>query len=327
MTIEQTAVLIQDVKSPLILKSVGVPEIGPKEILVQNKAIGLNPIDWKSKKYNFAIHSLPWINGRESSGIVVKTGVDVKEIKEGDNVILVSTSYRDLRTSTFQNYSVIDYRLAIKLPSFLSFEEGATIGVGLITSAIVFYDSFKVDFNSTFQDKAILIWGASTVVGLYLIQIAKIHGLRVLGVASSGYEEYLKERGVDVFVDKDNALDNIKTEARKEQILFAVDCVGEQTSYSVLQILENHRHSKFVGIVKTPKVQTHVEVNPVSIKRFHEDVPFGSRLIEIISKYLNYKQVNPTKVKVFNGLDSIPEALTRLEKEGAKAEKYVISIV
>jgi NADPH:quinone reductase-like Zn-dependent oxidoreductase len=64
--------------------------------------IGLNPIDWKSVDYGFGIHHLPWINGRESSGIVELVGPGVTRFKPGDRVFAPSTNYRDNRTSSFQ---------------------------------------------------------------------------------------------------------------------------------------------------------------------------------------------------------------------------------
>ena len=78
------------------------PRISPKEILVRNKAVGLNPIDWKCVTYGFGIHALPWISGREAAGIVQEVGVEVHGFRPGDRVWVASTNYRDNRTSTFQ---------------------------------------------------------------------------------------------------------------------------------------------------------------------------------------------------------------------------------
>lgn len=73
-----------------------------KEILIRNVSIGINPIDWKSIAYGFGIHSYPWINGRESAGIVEEIGEGVTRFKKGDRVLHASTNYRDIRTSTYQ---------------------------------------------------------------------------------------------------------------------------------------------------------------------------------------------------------------------------------
>lgn len=59
---------------------------GPKEVMIRNHAVALNPIDWKSVDYNFCLPAFPWVTGRESAGVVVKVGADVKDVKEGDRV-------------------------------------------------------------------------------------------------------------------------------------------------------------------------------------------------------------------------------------------------
>lgn len=56
----QSILLITHFKDPLKVQSrYPIPELQPYEILVNNKAIGLNPIDWKGKKYGFGIYHFP----------------------------------------------------------------------------------------------------------------------------------------------------------------------------------------------------------------------------------------------------------------------------
>jgi hypothetical protein len=57
-----------------------------KEVIVRNHAVALNPIDWKSVDYNFCLPAFPWVTGRESAGVVVNVGSDVKTVKPGDRV-------------------------------------------------------------------------------------------------------------------------------------------------------------------------------------------------------------------------------------------------
>ena len=60
--------------------------INDDEIVIRNKAVGLNPIDWKSVDYNFCLPAYPWVTGRECSGIVEKIGPSVTRFKVGDRV-------------------------------------------------------------------------------------------------------------------------------------------------------------------------------------------------------------------------------------------------
>lgn len=184
----QSALAVINYNKPLkVVLDHPIPKLGDYDILVNNKAIGLNPIDWKGKKYGFGIYHFPWINGRESSGVIVETGKNVDEFEVGDRVMISSTSYRDNRTSTFQQYTAIDSRLVWKLPNSFSFEDGATVGVGLVTAGVLLYNSFEIDLNEKKEGNkkaTLLLWGGATVVGLYVTQLAKIHGLKVISIAT-----------------------------------------------------------------------------------------------------------------------------------------------
>ncbi|KAG7739784.1 hypothetical protein KL923_002631 [Ogataea haglerorum] len=128
----QTAVAIVGYDEPLtVLTEYPKPGIThPHEVIIKNRSIGINPVDWKCHQFRFGIHHFPWINGRESSGVVEEAGEDVKEFEKGSKVFIVSTMYRDNRTSTFQEYVAMDSRLVWKLPEHIGYNQGAGIGVG-----------------------------------------------------------------------------------------------------------------------------------------------------------------------------------------------------
>jgi hypothetical protein len=70
-----------------VVDDIAYPSIqSPNEIIIQTKAVGLNPIDWKAVDYNFCMPSFPWINGRELAGTVVQVGSNVEKFQVGDDV-------------------------------------------------------------------------------------------------------------------------------------------------------------------------------------------------------------------------------------------------
>lgn len=336
VVITQKALLITAFNEPLSLGSIPVPTIGDYDILVLNKAVGLNPIDWKAKKYKFGVYGFPWINGRESSGVVVKVGLKVTHLVENDNVVVSSTSYRDNRTSTFQEYTAIDSRLVWKLPSFLSHEDGATIGVGLVTAGVIFYKSFGFELiaNSIKKgQKTIVIWGGSTVVGIYVTQLARILGLKVISIAGLAHESYLKELGAHEVIDRHLTSEEIKTKIHG-RVDYGVDCVSRETSQILLDILADksalspHTHRPlFSGIVGIPKeIPPEVELREVIIKQFHEDVQFGKKFVDVTAEFLEAKLIKPVRYKGYQGgLHLIDNGLADLENLGARGEKYVVS--
>lgn len=57
-----------------------------EEVIVQTRAVGLNPIDWKSVDYGFCLPEFPWITGREMAGVVEKVGAGVTHLQVGQRV-------------------------------------------------------------------------------------------------------------------------------------------------------------------------------------------------------------------------------------------------
>lgn len=334
----QFALLVTHLQEELQVIEYPVPSLGDNDILVENRAIGLNPIDWKGKKYGFGIYHFPWINGRESSGIVVKKGDRAANFALGDKVIVSSTSYRDNRTSTFQQYTAIDSRLVWRLPESLSFENGATVGVGLVTAGVLFYDSFGWLLPTETPHQVggtILIWGGATVVGIYVTQLAKIHGLRVVAIASPENEAYLKEYGADLVIDRYLLEHEISERALSfdSLISYGVDCISKETAASVVSILDKasikgSKSPEFAAIVGLPKhIPGSVTVKPVTIKKFHEDIEFGSLFVKATTTAFKNGLLKPVRHRSYNGgLHSIDRALKDLERKGARGEKYVVSL-
>lgn len=230
----------------------------------------------------------------------------------------------------------MDSRLVWKLPHFLSYEDGATLGVGLVTAGIILYKSFGFELTSNPVKKSspgtILIWGGATVVGIYIIQLAKIIGLKVITVASSDNESYLRELGSDEVIDRFLPIEEIKNKIQG-RIDYGVDCVSKETSQLVLEVLgENAGTSKlkplFAGIVGLPKeYPENVEFRETVIKQFHEDVGYGNDFVKVTTEFLTARKLQPVRYKSYNGgLGSIHKGLLDLEAIGAKAEKYVVSV-
>src|SRR6201996_5028963 len=67
-----------------------IPAPGPRELLVRNQAAGVNPVDYKIRDGKYPAvkeDKLPYVLGRDVSGVVVQCGPSVSEFKIGDALI------------------------------------------------------------------------------------------------------------------------------------------------------------------------------------------------------------------------------------------------
>lgn len=332
------------------------------EILIQNKHIGLNHVDWKSKKYRFNIYSFPWVNGRESSGVVVKRGskVDKKQFPILTEVFLASTSYRNLETSTFQEYTVFDSRLVWKVPQQrlpngrisrrFDLDFAAGVGVGLVTagsaisSLVDLASNIKVDLPKLGN---IVIWGGSSSVGLYAIQLARASKRfnKIIVVSASKHKEYLVELGATYVVDRHQSEQEIAEEISSlcpDGVDYGVDVISKETAKSLTKILDNGGGDtkRLVCVVGTPQIspdsfgknsKRKFVIESVNIKKFHEDLKFGSWFVNYTSGLFEKGELKPIKaIKIFKSLDNFGEGikngLRELEERGASAEKFVASL-
>ena len=110
--------------------------LGDNQVLIENHAVSLNPLDYKMAAYNFAQVKLPAATGYDVSGRVVAVGKGVKELKVGDEVFGCLSLDSSNGGGALQQYSVADTDFLIKKPVNLSHTDAATLG-GAFLSAMV----------------------------------------------------------------------------------------------------------------------------------------------------------------------------------------------
>ncbi|EFY91902.1 oxidoreductase, zinc-binding dehydrogenase family, putative [Metarhizium acridum CQMa 102] len=118
------------------------------EILVRNRAIGLNPIDWKAPDFGFGLPQLPYIAGRELAGVVAQVSPGNTKWKVGDRVAVISTDYRDPRKAAYQQFVVAQGHTVVRLPAHISYEQGSAFGVAFAAASLALGVSLGADFSA-----------------------------------------------------------------------------------------------------------------------------------------------------------------------------------
>lgn len=190
------------------------PTPGPGELLVQVRAAGVNPGDWRVRNGSYGTEG-PAVLGREVAGTVLEAGAGVSGFSPGDEVfggcpgMLGGWAPRALVTASF----------AAVRPADVPPESAAVLPVAAGTA----YDTLE---NLRLgPGRTLLVNGAGGGVGLPLVQLARARGLQVVGTASPGKHELLARLDVVPVAYGDGVADRVRA-AAPAGIDGALDLVG-----------------------------------------------------------------------------------------------------
>jgi NADPH:quinone reductase-like Zn-dependent oxidoreductase len=195
------------------------PKPKPDEILVHNRAVAVNPVDWKIRNglgEMFGLQ-LPIVPGCEIAGTIEEIGSAVQDFHSGDPVY----GYVSLqRNGGYAEYTIAKPEEIAPKPESLDFDNAASVPVGALTSWQAIFDTANLRAG-----QKILISGASGGVGSMAVQFAKAKGAFVTATASGKNEEFVRSLGADEFVD----YTRVKFQERVREVDVVFDTVGGET--------------------------------------------------------------------------------------------------
>jgi len=158
------------------------PAPGPRDLLVEVKAISVNPVDVKVRmRAEPEPGSGPKVLGYDASGVVRAVGDQVSLFAPGDEVYYAGAIDRP---GTNSELHVVDERIVGSKPKSLSHGDAAAIPLTAITAWELLFDRLGVEEGGA-GDKALLVIGGAGGVGSILIQIARqLTDLTVIATAS-----------------------------------------------------------------------------------------------------------------------------------------------
>ena len=212
-TINHAAYVLSSNNEPLAIREAPTPNPSPSEILVNVKAVAINPVDAVRASQGLMIKEFPWIIGSDGSGIVVSVGGDVKDFAVGDRVTFLSDEWVTNKSAnaSFQQFCTISTRQVAKIPDTVNFADACVLPLGLTTAAGMLFEkqTLAIDFpslpgmqsSSLNKSKVLIIWGGSSSVGASAIQLASAAGYTVVGIASKRNFELMRTCGVSECLD------------------------------------------------------------------------------------------------------------------------------
>ena len=187
---------------PESLVDLTVPKPAPseRELLVEVKAISVNPVDYKVRARPDPNAALPRILGWDAAGVVREVGPGVRLFKPGDEVYYAGSIHKPGANSEFH---VVDERIVGRKPRSLGFAAAAALPLTTLTAWEGLFDRLGISSAGGDSGKTVLLIGAAGGVGSIAIQLAKkLAGLRVVATASRPESSrWVKELGADAVID------------------------------------------------------------------------------------------------------------------------------
>ena len=228
---------------PKVLRTEQVerPEARGKKVLIEVRAAGVNPVDWRIRRgelrpLSFLLpHRVP---GRDVAGVVVELGDEVRGFEVGGRVFAMLDGASG---GGYAEYAVAGEGAVAPMPENLSFEEAAGVPLAALTAVQAIRDALReVTRNAPhacdtgqLERRRVLINGASGGVGTFAVQFAKISGAEVTAVCKAESAALSRELGAAHVVDY------------KEE-----DFARHQERYDVIFDVVGNRSSDFPGIPK-----------------------------------------------------------------------------
>ena len=227
------AILVREFGDPKVmrLEEAPDPKPGPGQVVVCVRAAGVNPVDTyiRSGAYG-ARATVPYTPGMDAAGTVEAVGAGVKGVAPGDRVYTVQTV-----TGAYAEMALCETAQVYPLPAKASFAQGAAICVPYGTAYRALFHRARA-----LPGETLLVHGASGGVGTAAVQMARAHGMTVIGTGGTDRgRQLVKEQGAH------HVLDHRAPEYLK-QVMEATEGRGVDV---ILEMLANANLAKDLSVV------------------------------------------------------------------------------
>jgi len=213
------AVRLHEFGGPEVLRyeEAPVPALKPGEVLVRTHAVGVNPPDWYLREGYQSLPpdwrppiSLPTIPGTDVSGVIAAVAEDVRDFAIGDEVYGMVRFPSFGESSAYAEYVAAPASDLARKPAGIDHVRAAGAPMALLTAWQFLIELGHDEPNPLARQqhrpvpiagKTVLVNGAAGGVGHFAVQVAKLRGARVIAVASTAHEAFLRDLGADEFID------------------------------------------------------------------------------------------------------------------------------
>lgn len=236
------------------------PKVAPGAVLIEVKAAGVNPVDWKVMAgYLDGLMDavFPVIPGWDVAGIVRAVGPDTPEFAVGDEVYAYARK-ESVHGGTFAELVAVPAGAVAHKPASLDFEQAGGLPLAGLTALRALT---ATDMLPDGAGRTVLIHGAAGGVGSAAVQIAVAAGARVIGTASDRNHDYLRELGAEPVTYGDGLVDRVRGLA-PNGVDAVVDFVGDVEDVTLAVLAEGAKHASIADASVTANGGDYLWVRP-----------------------------------------------------------------
>ncbi|WP_419757923.1 zinc-binding alcohol dehydrogenase family protein [Acidisoma sp.] len=176
------------------------PTATGRDLLVEIRAVSVNPVDTKVRQRSGAEDGRWKVLGYDAAGVVTAVGPEASLFKPGDAVFYAGAIERQ---GTNAEFHLVDERIVGRKPASLNWAEAAALPLTAITAWEALFDRLDVRHAVPGTSPSVLIIGGAGGVGSIAIQLArKLTDLAVIATASRPEtERWVHEMGAHHVVD------------------------------------------------------------------------------------------------------------------------------
>jgi len=298
-----------------VLKIVGdrpVPVIKGGHLLIETRAAGVNPADWKMRQGLFQKNMLlpfPITLGGDFSGVVAEVGEDIKDFRPGDRVYGMAHVLTG-GSGAFAEYVLAKAGSVYFMPADLGFAEAASLPLVGASAIQALIDTMEV-----YRGQQVLIHGGAGGIGSVAVQIAHHLGAYVAATAGKNDLRHVQQLGADKVID-------YGSQAFMD-LLFdydaVLDTVGGETYRKSFRVLK--KGGVIVSMIEAPNPELMARYGVTAYSQFTKVT--RERLMKL-NELVDMGVVKPQVGRVFP-LDQAARALAYLQ-EGHHRGKVLLKI-
>ena len=205
------------------------PQPGEGELLIRVRAAGVTPTElvWypttHTKAGDARVGAVPC---HEFSGIIESAGKDVGTLEIGQEVFGMNDWFAD---GALAEFCVAPFSSVAPKPAGLTHAEAASVPIGALTAWQGLFDRAHLAAG-----ERVLVQGGAGAVGVFAVQLARLHGAHVIATASAGNLAFVESLGASQVLDYHAA--PFEDTVRDVDVVF--DTVGGETLDRSWQVLK-----------------------------------------------------------------------------------------